>query len=107
VLQRMVGSKHEAMAAGSGAEALAIIEREPPFDVVFCDLMMPEMSGPEVYEAIAARDAALARRLVFITGGVFTENAKRFLASSPNLTIEKPFDSKQLLGVIERTLQGR
>jgi CheY-like chemotaxis protein/anti-sigma regulatory factor (Ser/Thr protein kinase) len=107
VIQRMVGAKHVALVAGSGAEALEIIAREPPFDVIFCDLMMPEMSGAEVHAAITSGDPALAARMVFITGGVFTQNAKAFLARTPNLTLEKPFASKLLLQVVEQALQGR
>ena len=48
------------------------------FDVILCDLMMPTMSGIDVYNAIRDKDADQARRIVFMTGGAFTERALEF-----------------------------
>ena len=49
------------------------------FDVVLCDLQMPEVSGMELYAAVRERFPALADRFVFVTGGAFSSDARKFL----------------------------
>ncbi len=66
------------------------------FDVVFCDLMMPEMTGMDLYAKLRDASPAAAAKMVFLTGGAFTEAAQRFLASSEIRTLTKPFDLGEL-----------
>ena len=82
--------RHEVTTAPGGAEALAILEQRSDFDVILCDLMMPGVSGMDVYEQLAAREGALERRIVFLSGGAVTERAQSLLASVPNPRFEKP-----------------
>jgi signal transduction histidine kinase/CheY-like chemotaxis protein len=95
-LRELLAPVHEVVAATSGAEALAALARGE-FDVVFCDLMMPGMSGMDLYQRIRAERPALAPRVVFMTGGAFTERNAEFLSSVENLRVEKPFS----LGIVE------
>jgi response regulator RpfG family c-di-GMP phosphodiesterase len=62
--------------------------------------MMPQMTGMEVHAAILAIDPAQARRMVFLTGGAFTQSAREYLENVPNQRIEKPFDLKALRTVV-------
>jgi CheY-like chemotaxis protein len=88
--------------AASGQRALELLlGREPfdavpsdtiPFDAVLCDLMMPGMSGIELYRALKARAPGVEERLVFMTGGAFTVEAEAFLDEVSNPRVEKPFD---------------
>lgn len=66
--------------------------RSGPFDAVLCDLMMPGMSGIELYRALKARAPGTEERLVFMTGGAFTAEAESFLDEVSNARVEKPFD---------------
>ena len=59
--------------ATSGREALEILRSDQEFDVVLCDLMMPDVSGMDVHERIARDRPDVARRFVFVTGGAFTQ----------------------------------
>jgi PAS domain S-box-containing protein len=95
-LRELLAPVHEVVAATSGAEALAALEAAE-FDVVFCDLVMPGMSGMDLYQRIRAERPSLAPRVVFMTGGAFTERNADFLSSVENLRVEKPFS----LGVVE------
>lgn len=83
---------HDVTVVESGAAALARIEGSSSFDVIVCDVMMPGMSGPRVYEAVSASYPELRSRFVFITGGVPHDAARLFLASVPNRVLTKPFD---------------
>jgi signal transduction histidine kinase/ActR/RegA family two-component response regulator len=86
-----------------GHEALALIRDEQPFHVILCDLMMPEITGIDVYREVHAMGRGLEKRIVFLTGGAFTEQARGFLATVPNHRLDKPFSPEQLERMIRRT----
>ncbi|HXB73677.1 MAG TPA: response regulator [Candidatus Acidoferrales bacterium] len=95
---------HEAVCIENAQEALALIERGERFDVIVCDLMMPNMTGMDLYEILLGQDPDLARRVVFISGGATSARAGDFLRSVLNPIISKPFTPKQLLEVIQQLL---
>ncbi len=70
--------------------------RDEPFDVILCDLMMPGLSGPKLYEEVRKVHARLATRMAFMTGGAFTEETQAFLARVPNPQLLKPFRKADL-----------
>ena len=85
---------HEVTVVNSGGAAIAAIrdQREGGFDLVLCDVMMPDVSGPRVYEAVRESHPTLLPRFVFITGGVLHEASRKFLHSVSNRVLYKPFD---------------
>jgi signal transduction histidine kinase/CheY-like chemotaxis protein len=91
--------------AGSGVEAFALLQTEP-FDLVVCDVMMPEMTGMELHERLRAARPGLERRMLFITGGVFTPDAAAFLARVPNPRLEKPFDVAALQAMVRNLVEN-
>lgn len=91
--------EHDVTTASDGREAVALMG-EHAYDVILCDLIMPEMTGMDVYRAALQRATPMHDRIVFMTGGAFTQRARDFLESVPNLRIEKPFE----LGHLERTI---
>jgi two-component system, cell cycle sensor histidine kinase and response regulator CckA len=97
---------HEIVSAGGGKEAFELLEQHPPFDVILCDLMMPEMTGIDFYEELVRRDARAGERVVFLTGGAFTDSAKRFLDRVPNARLGKPFGSPELQKLIDSILHA-
>jgi len=85
-----------------GREALELLSSQQPFHVILCDLMMPDLTGIDVYHRVKASDPGLEERIVFLTGGAFTEQARGFLATVPNLRLDKPFSPEGLEKVIRR-----
>jgi two-component system, cell cycle sensor histidine kinase and response regulator CckA len=92
MVDALSGEQHHAEVVFSGREAVDKLATGAQFDVVFCDLMMKDMSGMDVYEELKRVRPGAESALVFMTGGVFTEPARKFLASVPNPWIQKPFD---------------
>jgi CheY-like chemotaxis protein len=62
------------------------------WDVILCDLMIPDRNGMEVYEAVRARRPDLAERFTFITGGVLNADVARFLRETHRPHWIKPLD---------------
>ena len=98
-------SDHDVVVAESGREALEILHRDKSFDVILCDLMMPEVSGMDVYEAVRLTDPGLLARIVLMTGGAFTSRAREFLSSIATPLLEKPFEARELRDLVA-TLTG-
>jgi CheY-like chemotaxis protein len=71
------------------AERLLAGER---FDVILCDLVMPGMTGMELYATVAKKVPEQAERFVFVTGGAFTPAATDFIGRVSNTVLEKPYD---------------
>ena len=94
-------SGYQVTRALSGKEAVAHIEQSGPFDVVFCDVMMPELSGIDVYERAKEVCPGQEERIVFITGGAFTEHAAKFIESIDNPKLGKPFDAGEVRALVK------
>jgi signal transduction histidine kinase len=99
-LERLLSSEGQVVALTSARQALAGIQRGDRFDVIVCDLMMPEMDAPLLYDELCKIAPAQAERMLFVTGGAFTPRAREFLERVPNTRIEKPFDVDALLALV-------
>jgi len=102
-IRRML-TDHDVTEAASAREALALIESGERYDVILTDLIMPEMGGIELHAALGRIAPDQVGKMLFMTGGAFTEQAKRFFARVDNPTIEKPFDRAELVAMIDRLL---
>jgi DNA-binding response OmpR family regulator len=71
--------------------------RTEAYDVVLCDLRMPDMSGQQIYAHLSESMPEVTRRLIFLTGDVATESTTDFLRSSGCPYIAKPFDLRELV----------
>jgi CheY-like chemotaxis protein len=98
-VRRVLASRHDVDIAESGERALELCATRS-YDVILCDLLMPEMSGMDVHAALHESSPALAARMVFMTGGAFTARAKEFLDEIPNVHLEKPVRAEKLLQLI-------
>jgi signal transduction histidine kinase len=104
---RVLERDNEVVALDDPAEALRRITAHEQFDVVLCDLMMPEMTGMELYDRVRETAPEQAERVVFLTGGVFTAESRAFLERVPNACVEKPFQSDQLRAIVGDAISGR
>jgi signal transduction histidine kinase len=98
-LSALLAGEHEVVPVTRARDALARIQGGEHFDVILCDLMMPELSGIELYAQIPANERD---RIVFMTGGAFTPQAREFLANTDRPRLDKPFTEQQLRDAIER-----
>lgn len=106
-LQRILSRQHEVATAGGGDDAVRLLEQDPAFDLVLCDLMMPRTDGVDVYARAVQLDARLRDRFVFMSGGVFTERTRAFVAAEQRAVLEKPFDIEDVQRFIADALRDR
>ncbi|HET9753418.1 MAG TPA: ATP-binding protein, partial [Myxococcales bacterium] len=92
----------EVVAAREGREALRILHEDQEFDLILCDLMMPGLTGMDVFDQVSRELPALCRRFVFMTGGAVTERARRFLDGMPDQRLDKPFRLEQVEALLRR-----
>jgi signal transduction histidine kinase/ActR/RegA family two-component response regulator len=107
VLARTLRTEHDVQVVTSARAALDLLASGERYDLVLSDLLMPEMTGMDLHEAIEARDADLAQRMVFLTGGAFTPAAREFLVRKQVVCIEKPFEVTALRATLARKLAER
>jgi signal transduction histidine kinase len=103
---RRILAAHDFEFVRSGKVALERIESGARYDAILLDLTMPQMSGMRVYAELMRIDPAQAARVIFITGGVLTAAAQRFLDEVPNLRLHKPFDAGELRAVVRKQRTG-
>ena len=92
--------------ARDGAEAISIIEEDPP-DLVTLDITMPEKSGVAVYRRLKEDEALKGIPVIIVTG--VSGEFERFISTRrqvppPEGYIAKPVDHVEFLAMIERLL---
>jgi DNA-binding NtrC family response regulator len=95
-LQRILSREHDVEISDRARGALDRIAGGERFDAVLCDLMMPDVSGMAFFDEVAILDPGLQERIIFVTGGAFTEAARDFLDRVANVRLEKPVDPTTL-----------
>ncbi len=101
LVSRALGKEHEVIAETGARQALELFKNGDRFDIIFCDLMMPDMTGMDLHGEIDLISPAQADRIVFLTGGAFTPRAREFLDSVDNRRMDKPFDVRALKALVE------
>ncbi|MHB1096727.1 MAG: PAS domain S-box protein [Gemmatimonadaceae bacterium] len=107
IVTLVLGKDHDVVAKESAVEALALITAGERFDLILCDLMMPQMTGEELHAELLRVAPDQAARMIFLTGGAFTPASQKFLADRSIEYIEKPFDSANLRAVVQRHLRAQ
>ena len=103
-VSRVLGRHHDVVALTRGVDALSAIRGGEHFDVIICDIMMPQMSGMEFFQELENHDAQQAARVIFLTGGAFTAAARIFLDSVSNTLMDKPFEPQALLALVNQRI---
>ena len=99
---RRFSRDNDVVAAESGADALRVLAERTDFDLVICDLSMPDTNGMDVYAWCLAHAPELAPKFVFATGGATQADLEAFLRSVPNDVLEKPFELGAIQALLDR-----
>lgn len=92
----------QADAAGSGAEALLLAQKQA-YDLILLDIMMPDMSGFDVYKRLQS-SLTTVPPIVFLTAKNRPEDREAGEGMGAAAYLIKPITRGQLLDVLRRTL---
>jgi PAS domain S-box-containing protein len=104
-IRRALSSEHDVVALTDARDALSRILGGQKFDVIFCDLMMPEMTGMDFHDELQKAAPDQLERVIFISGGAFSPRARQFLTEVRNLRVEKPFDIGNLRTLVRERVR--
>lgn len=100
---KLIELDHDVVAVDGARAALDLVaEPGANFDVILCDMMMPDLDGVDFLDRLGESPclAPLRDRVVFISGGTFTARTQAFLAEGKATLLAKPFRRQQLLAAI-------
>ena len=92
----------EADMAEDGPTALEMVEKKK-YDVIFCDIKMPEMSGMEVLDKFEAEGIEAA--VIMMSGHGTVADAVECIKKGAYDFIEKPFDLQRILVTIKNAAE--
>jgi signal transduction histidine kinase/ActR/RegA family two-component response regulator len=105
-LRRLLQKEHDVVVLASAREARDRVAGGERFDAIACDLMMPVMTGIDLFDALTAIAPDQADRMILLTGGAFTTTAREFLQRWPHPCLEKPIEAERLRALVH-ALVGR
>jgi two-component system NtrC family sensor kinase len=106
-MKRALQREVDVVTTTSASDAISRLEGAEAFDVIVSDLMMPGTSGLDLHRHLERHAPELAARMVFMTGGTFTAEAREFRDRVPNVFLDKPVDVQELRATIERVAASR
>ena len=105
-IERTLHHLHDVVVLTDAREAIARIAAGESYDVIFCDLMMPGVSGIDLHRELLAAEPGQAERIVFMSGGALSQRAERFLAGVANVVLTKPFTMSSIRTIVADFVGG-
>jgi len=97
--RRLLSVSHDLETVSGLESALARLAEDGDFDLILCDVEMPDVAGPTAAERIAQAFPAL--RVVLYSGGVFSPEAKEQIAAGGWQVLPKPLPLDRLQALLE------
>jgi PAS domain S-box-containing protein len=103
-MQEALDPYHNVVATTDARQALQLLAAGQRFDVILCDMRMPEMTGIDFHTRLGTDNPAQASRVVLMSGG-FTRRPGDPPITLPRPLLEKPFAIEQVLSLMRETMQ--
>jgi DNA-binding NtrC family response regulator len=101
-MSRLLRRKFDPVEVETLRETEALLAARPEVALVICDLSLGDGSAIALQRWLAQHRPDLAERLVVITGGASTDEARQFLHQIGERAVSKPPDIEQMLALVER-----
>lgn len=103
-LRRLFSNEHDVSVVNRGREALDQVRAGQRYDAILCDLIMPEVTGIELYTELQQIAPDQAECMIFLTGGAFSAKSQQFLDGIANRWFEKPCNLEQLRAAVREVV---
>jgi CheY-like chemotaxis protein len=90
--------------AANGREGLTALQGRA-YDVILCDIRMPDLDGPGFYREVEHVYPHLAARIIFLTGDVLSPEVQAFFDQVGCLRLVKPFQAREVRRLIQQMLE--
>jgi len=107
LLETYLASDYDVVALTQPAVALMRLLGGERFDLIVCDMMMPGVTGMDLYERAVSNLPELGKRFIFMTGGAASEAARTFLTATRPPQLLKPFRRHELIEALEAQLSTK
>lgn len=104
ILVRILEPDHDAVAITQSVTALERLGGGEHFDAVLCDLMMPGLTGMELYMRLTVTRPSIQDRFIFMTGGALSTAAQDFMNSYAQRCLGKPIDKRLLNDLLRKVM---
>jgi PAS domain S-box-containing protein len=95
-LQRLLERDHSVFGTSDAREGLRRLLEDGPWDLILCDVAMPDLDGVDLFDRATSARPDLRDRFVFMTGGAYTARTREFLEGAQRRCIQKPFRISEL-----------
>lgn len=95
----------ELLWAQDGVIAIEMLENEDNIDLFLIDIEMPNMGGIELTKWIRAQERFKKKIIIAVTASVFADMKKNYFDKNFDFILEKPFSRKELLTMLEKSIQ--
>ena len=87
-------------------ESISDYKKDQPWDVVFLDVRLPDLSGPDVFAEISRMQPELKHRVVFVTGGLWRQESRLHQKLAGQRVLPKPCTQEQVREVLRSLAPG-
>ena len=101
----LVADGHQVDTAADGRQALTNIEQHS-FDLIVCDMRMPNLDGPGLYAALGRSHPEMVARVLFVTGSAVDPEIEQFLEHTRAPYLLKPFTLDEVRHRTQALLRG-
>ena len=105
ILAEMLGDGYEILEAENGRQAVAILQSATDIDLLLLDIMMPDMDGFEVLEAIRNNPATEELPVIMLTSLSEFEHHAHATMKGANGYLTKPLVTNQLIEALDAILK--
>ncbi len=97
---------YKTLEAADGEAALAAIRTVPDIDLVLCDVILPDVNGPELMQTVRKRlgDVKVVYMSGYVSDGLISQEVERTVAMGGRF-IQKPFSTRELLDKLNDVMQ--
>lgn len=90
----------------SGKKGLDRLLSDEQFELVLCDLSLPDLSGIDIYSRVLSEKPEIKEYFVVMTGGAVSTESRDFLENYEGPLLNKPFTLSQVEALIDRIVGG-
>jgi PAS domain S-box-containing protein len=107
LVEQLLSPQHEVVVFGNGRDARDHLAGDVTYDVILCDVMMPDVTGVDLHAFLASTRPELAGCLAFVTGGAFKPRTRALVERTGRPVLDKPFRREDLLALVDRIASSK